>query len=167
MKDSSLLVERTVSSFVPSTCMNVTSFGANCNTSSTACDVLQPCQNDGVCNNTNVTPIGFDCLCSAGFRGTRCEHDQRPCRADTCRNQGEHFSILYTDRFCGFSDRNLPRTIEYHRQLLVSVRMGRSGLRNTSEPLCRCHMSQQRCVPIITLELYLPVSGRELFWSPL
>lgn len=60
--------------------------GVYCNISSQPCDVLQPCENNGVCNNT---AYGFLCICPLYFDGTRCENDRRLCQANTCLNSGE------------------------------------------------------------------------------
>jgi hypothetical protein len=80
-----------VSIFYPSTCSNPNQIGTNCNLPATPCDMLQPCQNTGTCNNTNTTLRGYTCLCVAGFNGTNCEIDIRPCKSNTCWNNGTFF----------------------------------------------------------------------------
>ncbi len=52
--------------------------------------MLQPCQNDGSCFNNDTIPYGFNCLCLSGFSGAQCEFDDRPCKPDTCWNNGMH-----------------------------------------------------------------------------
>ena len=55
----------------------------------TPCDMLQPCQNDGTCNNANTTRNSYICLCQTGFHGAQCQNDGRPCKPDTCWNNGK------------------------------------------------------------------------------
>ena len=90
-----LLVTHTTPSlpFLPPPCPISTTIGPNCNTPASKCDILQPCQNSGMCNNTNTTSNGYLCACSAGFDGIHCENDHRPCKTDICRNQGEHLVV--------------------------------------------------------------------------
>ena len=91
------LVPQTSSSFVPRGCRNTTDISVYCNISAALCDILQPCQNDGTCNNTNTTSLGFVCICPAGINGALCDLDDRPCQTHTCWNNGE----------CAFSSSSL------------------------------------------------------------
>jgi hypothetical protein len=75
-------------SFVPSTCPNPANIGPNCNISNTACDLLKPCQNNSTCNSTNTIQYGYICLCPTSFTGTQCQFDHRPCKPNTCWNNG-------------------------------------------------------------------------------
>jgi hypothetical protein len=97
------LVHQPSSSFMAPTCSNSTQMGTNCNISKSSCDILQPCQNNGVCNNTNTTLLGYLCLCPPGFNGTRCELDYRPCKSYTCWNNGIQslsFSLIKQIKSC-------------------------------------------------------------------
>jgi hypothetical protein len=51
--------------------------------------MLKPCQNDGSCVNTNRTAVGYNCTCPDGFNGTECQFDNRPCKPNTCWNNGD------------------------------------------------------------------------------
>ena len=87
--------------FLPALCSNPTTMGTLCNTSNNPCDLLQPCLNNGTCNNTNITQYGYMCQCPSHFNGTKCQLDDRPCKPDICWNQGE---IICCSR-CGLTDR--------------------------------------------------------------
>ena len=56
--------------------------------SSIACSILQPCQNNGTCISNSSASAGFQCVCPLGFTGTFCEIDRRPCKPNTCWNNG-------------------------------------------------------------------------------
>jgi len=66
----------------------VNTIGYDCNITSYPCDSLNPCQNNGNCSNTNASDYGYECLCSRGFNGPQCENDHRPCKSNTCWNNG-------------------------------------------------------------------------------
>ncbi|CAF0715551.1 unnamed protein product [Adineta steineri] len=74
--------------FVTFTCPNTTAIGLNCNTSSSPCDILKPCENNGTCNDINTTISAYNCSCPSGFVGTQCQIDNRPCKSNTCWNNG-------------------------------------------------------------------------------
>ncbi|CAF3924740.1 unnamed protein product [Adineta steineri] len=74
--------------FVTFTCPNTTAIGLNCNTSSNPCDILRPCENNGTCNDINTTISAYNCSCPSGFVGTQCQIDNRPCKSNTCWNNG-------------------------------------------------------------------------------
>jgi len=59
--------------------------GRNCNISSTPCDLLKPCKNNGTCENRNES---YFCNCSKDFNGSKCEIDNRLCKPTTCWNNG-------------------------------------------------------------------------------
>ena len=63
--------------------------GPSSNSTSTLCDILQPCLNHGTCFNSNTTRQGYNCSCSTNFTGTDCQLDLRLCRLGTCRNDGD------------------------------------------------------------------------------
>ena len=128
-----LLAQSASRPFVPVTCLNVTSIGTNCNTSNAPCNVLQPCQNGGICNNINVAPNGYLCSCSTDFYGSRCEVDRRFCRPDTCWNQGEHFSTLR--QICSASLSPFIQAPATKRRIARSiVRVQLSGKASTVRP---------------------------------
>ena len=77
-------------SFVPTACPHPSAIGRNCAANSAICDMLQPCQNDGTCSESNITLLGFICSCVSGVNGTRCELDYRPCKPNTCWNDGTY-----------------------------------------------------------------------------
>ncbi|CAF1207935.1 unnamed protein product [Adineta steineri] len=77
--------------FVPPLCHSQYEISPNCNVSSTPCDMLQSCQNNGTCinnNNTNNAIQDYTCSCLSGFDGINCEIDNRPCQLNTCWNDG-------------------------------------------------------------------------------
>jgi len=39
-------------------------------------------------SNTNANIYGYECICSRGFNGPQCENDHRPCKSNTCWNNG-------------------------------------------------------------------------------
>ncbi len=80
--------ESSSTSFVPQSCPSQYAMGLNCNTSSTPCDILKPCQNNGNCTNNNNTLYNYICLCPPSFDGTECQIDNRPCKPNTCQNNG-------------------------------------------------------------------------------
>lgn len=89
------LVQQPPQTFVPFACVNSTRIGLTCNVTATSCDILQPCQNSGICNNTNTTSDGYTCSCFTGFNGTQCQYDNRPCKPNTCWNSG-NYSLFYS-----------------------------------------------------------------------
>lgn len=50
--------------------------------------MLRPCLNNGTCIDINLTSNGYNCSCPSGFIGPLCEYDNRPCKSDTCWNNG-------------------------------------------------------------------------------
>jgi len=82
------LAESPSLSFVPRPCPGQYQIGPDCNTSSAPCDILKPCQNNGSCINNNNTLYNYMCLCPPGFNGTECQIDNRPCKPNTCWNNG-------------------------------------------------------------------------------
>ena len=85
--------------FVPLPCPSANSIGVLCNTSNAPCDILQPCENEGTCNNTNTTSNFYRCSCRTGFHGDRCEGDRRPCKRDTCLNHGEYLRTALLEKY--------------------------------------------------------------------
>ncbi|CAF0775479.1 unnamed protein product [Adineta steineri] len=81
-------VRTSISYFSPLSCSNTAYIGLNCSISSNLCDMLQPCQNNGTCNNTNQNSLGYICSCPLHFNGTYCQFDDRPCKPNTCINNG-------------------------------------------------------------------------------
>ncbi|CAF4153927.1 unnamed protein product [Adineta steineri] len=87
-------------SFTPPTCPSSTSIGLTCNVSSTSCDMLSPCQNNGLCVDDNTTLSDYICLCPYGFDGQQCQTDYRPCQPDTCWNNGICNETSNTTFYC-------------------------------------------------------------------
>ncbi|CAF0842517.1 unnamed protein product [Adineta steineri] len=87
-------------SFTPPTCPSSTSIGLTCNVSSTSCDMLNPCQNNGLCIDDNTTLSDYICLCPYGFDGQQCQTDYRPCQPDTCWNNGICNQTSNTTFYC-------------------------------------------------------------------
>ena len=81
--------------FVPQHNCNVTMLGTYCNISAKPCDMMNPCENDGTCNNSDTTFFGFVCMCAVDFNGTLCELDLRPCQSNPCLN-GEKAASLFS-----------------------------------------------------------------------
>ena len=74
--------------FLISNCPDKNTIGTNCNISSNPCDLLDPCKNDGICQNSTSTDLGYICNCSKDFVGLQCQHDHRLCKPTTCWNNG-------------------------------------------------------------------------------
>lgn len=90
---------RTSIVFIAPTCTSANMMGSNCNVSKKPCDIAQPCQNGGLCTNTNDTDIGFFCACPNGFSGRDCEIDLRPCQSYSCWNGNEYrFDSLWMNQ---------------------------------------------------------------------
>ena len=78
--------------FMVSDCGDPTRIGTNCDVSNTLCDMLKPCKNNATCNNKNDD---YECICLLGFDGKQCQFDRRPCKPNTCWNDGLFYlSIL-------------------------------------------------------------------------
>ncbi len=72
--------------FNPCPCPNSALIGAKCDVSNDPCSMRSPCRNNGICYNTAIG--NYSCLCLSGFNGTHCEFDYRPCKLNTCFNDG-------------------------------------------------------------------------------
>ena len=70
--------------FVAPVCDNNT----NCSFLFDPCKLLQPCQQESTCNHSNQFTHGYVCQCLPGFSGYNCEQDNRPCKPETCWNNG-------------------------------------------------------------------------------
>ncbi|CAF0831536.1 unnamed protein product [Adineta ricciae] len=92
-KDKSLLLtskypSNSTSFFVIThSCGDTTNIGQRCNTSGTICHMQRPCLNNGTCTDLNNNQ-NYHCSCPLGFFGKRCEIDRRPCKRNTCLNNG-------------------------------------------------------------------------------
>jgi hypothetical protein len=60
--------------------------------------MLKPCQNNGSCTNDNSTLYGYVCSCLTGFNGTECQYDYRPCKQNTCWNNGINILFNFFER---------------------------------------------------------------------
>ena len=74
--------------FAPLACSDPTRIGSTCNAMNTACAMMQPCQNDGLCDNDNRTTFGYSCSCTLDFKGDQCQIDRQICRSNTCLHNG-------------------------------------------------------------------------------
>ncbi|CAM4826422.1 unnamed protein product [Rotaria magnacalcarata] len=90
--------------FVPTQICNNSQIGVNCNVSNSPCDLLKPCQNNGICERNPTDINDYNCLCSRGFNGTHCELDHRPCKPQTCLGHGECHETLDLSFFCWCHD---------------------------------------------------------------
>ena len=63
--------------------------GSYCNVSNTACHLLEPCQNGGICNNTIH---GYTCSCPVMFSGRRCEFKRILPISYSCSNHGKYMA---------------------------------------------------------------------------
>ncbi|CAF1315687.1 unnamed protein product [Adineta ricciae] len=81
-------------SFIPKPCNDTSSIGSICNSSSSICISSNPCKNNGMCSNVNNNTLDFLCFRPAGYNGTYCEIDHRPCKPHTCLNQALHCESL-------------------------------------------------------------------------
>ncbi|CAF0849420.1 unnamed protein product [Adineta steineri] len=93
-------IQQTSSSFLAPTCSNSVTIGSYCNVTSTSCDILQPCQNNASCMNTNTSSNGYICSCLSGFYGLQCQIDNRPCKSYTCWNNGICNETSNTEFIC-------------------------------------------------------------------
>ncbi|CAF3991505.1 unnamed protein product [Adineta steineri] len=66
----------------------------------TSCDILQPCQNNASCIDSNTSSNGYICSCLSGFYGLQCQIDNRPCKSYTCWNNGICHEISNTEFIC-------------------------------------------------------------------
>jgi hypothetical protein len=79
--------------FTAPSCSNQTEIGVDCNITTNLCEMQKPCQNNGNCSNNNTAHYGYICSCPSGFNGTRCELDIRPCKPNTCWNNGNLYFL--------------------------------------------------------------------------
>lgn len=141
-------------SFFPPPCSNVGTVGTLCHISNTRCALLQPCANNGTCENTNSTKVGYRCQCSSDFDGAQCQLDHRPCQPDTCWNQGEISLSILTDGLM-----SVFRNVPYHHTEVLSLCLcpwlGGHSLPKCQQSLSRCSMFKRWCLSPITSQLHL------------
>ena len=77
-----------------SACANQYWTGVYCNISNRPCDIINPCENNGSCLNSNTTIDEYFCECPEGFDGSECQNDRRLCKPNICLNNGI-FSLKY------------------------------------------------------------------------
>ena len=82
------------SPFFQLTCTEYTVTGVRCEELKSACFLKTPCHNGGSCVNNDTFPEGYSCSCPPYFNGSRCEDDHRPCKTDTCWNNGTNCHFL-------------------------------------------------------------------------
>ena len=73
----------------PHACSSPWQTGSFCNSTSTPCSVLTPCQNNGSCFDVTNDTRGYSCSCQSGFGGDHCEVDLRPCGTNPCLYNGQ------------------------------------------------------------------------------
>ena len=100
-------------------CSSSSNVGVNCSVPNRACNILQPCLNNGTCRNINSTLLGYNCSCVSGFNGEICQSDDRVCRPDSCWNDGAS------------RERN-------ERSYLISFVVGTCIQRSNTTFQCRC-----------------------------
>lgn len=71
-------------------CADLNTTGSHCNMTQSFCDSFQPCQNYGSLI-ISADDEGYSCACPPGFTGVHCQFDRRPCKPDTCLNNGKSF----------------------------------------------------------------------------
>ena len=84
--------------FRPLSCPDPNKIGIHCNISSHPCELLKPCRNNATCIDSNATAVGYTCICPPSFDGDQCQIDNRPCKPETCWNNGNpslSFKIMY------------------------------------------------------------------------
>lgn len=108
MKNSNFFVETSTSAYVQSSIVPssnifvLTSASSSAmivvhsNSSLATCEMLHPCQNNGTCVNLNSTIGTYNCTCPSDFGGDQCQIDYRPCKIDTCLNNG--ISMIFYSR---------------------------------------------------------------------
>jgi DNA-binding beta-propeller fold protein YncE len=74
----------------PLACGTVDTIGLRCDVGNAPCTVLQPCQSNSTCQETNTATSRYECMCSTGWAGALCETDIRVCQWMTCWNGGEY-----------------------------------------------------------------------------
>ncbi|UJR32393.1 hypothetical protein I4U23_019855 [Adineta vaga] len=103
--------------FISSSCGGNYQIGLHCNISATPCDILQPCQNDGICFNNISNATTYTCSCKTGFNGTHCQINYQPCKVDTCWNNGTCNETTLTTFEClcqpGWTENHCERQINY------------------------------------------------------
>jgi hypothetical protein len=101
------------------TCSDSTYIGPYCNISSNSCQTLQPCMNNAICINSNTTVGDYNCACQSGFNGTQCEFDHRPCKPDTCLNNG-----IYSLLSLFAVEKDFKYVFVLHRYVYGNIRHG-------------------------------------------
>ncbi|CAF1317154.1 unnamed protein product [Adineta ricciae] len=77
-----------IQSFVAPNCYNYTSTGVLCSQLESICKLASPCHNNGSCTLNSSASRGYSCSCLPYFNGTLCQYDHRPCKPNTCWNNG-------------------------------------------------------------------------------
>jgi hypothetical protein len=85
--------------FVAPVCGNNT----NCSFLFDPCKASQPCQHESKCNHNNQFTHGYVCQCLPGYSGYNCEHDDRPCKPETCWNNGRLLCYVSPGLFSSLS----------------------------------------------------------------
>lgn len=154
---------------VSSSSSHFTSTSCPLNMTKTPCDMLQPCQNDGTCNNANITRNGYLCLCQPGFHGDQCQNDDRPCKPDTCWNNGKRGNLHFHLENIYHLDyrRLLQRNIKHNLFVFVHCGLERYSLPEESRLFSKYALFKFGCLPVFTWKLFMRMSRWKLFWSTL
>ncbi|CAF1017747.1 unnamed protein product [Didymodactylos carnosus] len=108
-------VTTTTNPYFVSNC-NSSGIGPNCNISTDACTMSHPCQNDASCFPNNTLPLYYTCNCIYGYTGYDCQNDERPCKENTCWNNGSCSEVNMTNFRCdcveGYSGINCQLVID-------------------------------------------------------
>ncbi|CAF2683712.1 unnamed protein product [Rotaria sp. Silwood2] len=72
----------------PFECENKNYIGNNCSIPNDICQILQPCENQGICCFNETLSLPYICKCPLGYSGYNCEHDNRICKNNTCWHDG-------------------------------------------------------------------------------
>ncbi|CAF0838920.1 unnamed protein product [Adineta steineri] len=133
-------IQQTSSSFLAPTCSNSITIGSYCNVTSTSCDILQPCQNNASCIDTNTTSNGYNCSCLSGFYGLQCQIDNRPCKSYTCWNNGICNETSKTEFICICSSDWQGSNCEIHMNYCQNVTCQNNGVCRslTKNYTCEC-----------------------------
>jgi len=106
--------------FIPPTCPNQ-SLGLSCNISSDPCSMMQPCLNLATCYQNTSVPLGYICLCVAGFSGVNCEVDNRFCTSDSTCLYGGSCNETLNDTGCTCPTGKIGNYCEYQVDLCANI----------------------------------------------
>jgi hypothetical protein len=110
-----ILGETSPSHIIIPSCNGFTPSGLKCDKLNSPCEMLKPCENNASCTDDNTTSVGYVCSCLSYFNGTQCQYDHRPCKPDTCWNNGILLNFLKNlIKSCPFLFRNMYNSLKYN-----------------------------------------------------